>query len=163
MVCRFVKAFYVPNEFVFNFVPFLKYPLKAPEGLIWNKEKTRQFFEQYRQVSQKHERGVLVGEFGVNVRQGLYGEEKWVKDCLSCFKELGFHWTYWTYKALKYWVSPDGIYSYVQNPKWVNRLGPLMGWETYHIHWPADKEAMIRSWHTDQFVLNKEILKALNP
>ena len=33
----------------------------------------------------------------------------------ECFQEAGFHWTYWTYKAVKNHMFPDGIYSYFPN------------------------------------------------
>lgn len=151
---------YAPFEFAFNFIPHSSYPFKSPQG-GWNKKVTRRHLSQYKKISQKRDLPIFVGEFGVNARQGLFGEDRWLADVLKCFNDYGFHWTYWTYKAIKGGVMPDGIYSYVQNPPWVNRCGPLTGWDTYKQHWPSHQKAMIRSWHTEQFQVNKEILKVL--
>ena len=74
------------------------------------------------------------------------------------FKDMGFHWTYWTYKAVKNNIFPDGIFSYLKNPPWVNRAGPLTGWETYHLHWAESRREIIRSWRTEQYQANKVIL-----
>ncbi|MCK5013610.1 MAG: glycoside hydrolase family 5 protein [Candidatus Omnitrophica bacterium] len=151
---------YDPLDFVLNFVPHLSYPFKPSEG-GWNEEMIRRNLSRYQKISQKREIPFFAGEFGVNARQGLFGEDRWLADILKCFNDFGFHWTYWTYKAIKGPLMPDGIYSYVENPPWVNRIGPLTGWDTYKQHWPAQQNAMIHSWHTDQFQANKEILKVL--
>lgn len=148
--------YYIPLEFTFNFVPHMSYPLKK-----FKKDAMKKFLDQYARIAQKRRCPVLVGEFGVNVRQGIYGEEKWVKDAVSCFNESGFHWTYWTYKAVKNSMFPDGIYSFMDNPPWVNRPGPLQGWETWHLHWTKCRKEMVRSWETKSFVCNEHILKVL--
>ena len=88
--------------------------------------------------------------YGASKRLG----EKWVQ-------EFDFHWTYWTYKAIKNFSYPDGILSYRENPPWVNRGGPLMGWQTYPQQWKTAKRKMIRSWETKNFRENTKILKAL--
>lgn len=151
---------YEPLDFVFNYVPHLKYPPRL-EGRLWHKETVRRHLLKYKQISRKRGVPIYVGEFGINSRGGLFGEEKWLEDRLSCFKEYGFHWTYWTYKAVKNSLFPDGIYSYVENPPWVNRPGPLTGWDTYSTHWPKRRKEMIQSWHTGQFQANSLILKTL--
>ena len=115
----------------------------------------------YKKIAQKRDVPIFVGEFGVNARQGNFGEDRWLADMLKCFNDYGFHWTYWTYKAIKNQVFPDGIYSYVNNPAWVHRVGPLTGWDTYKQHWSKQQKPMIKSWHTDQFQANTEILKVL--
>jgi len=104
---------------------------------------------------------VFVGEFGGNYRGGCYGEHLWVQDMVDCFQEFGFHWTYWTYKAVKNGVFPDGLLSYYDNPPWVNRLGPRTGWETFARCWPARKAEMIESWETAQFKRNTHIAGVL--
>ncbi len=58
-------------------------------------------------------------------------------------------------------MLPDGIYSYVENPPWVNRLGPVTGWDTFKLCWKDHQKAMARSWHTDCFQVNTPILKVL--
>ena len=47
-----------------------------------------------------------MGEFGVNARDGHYGEIKWVADMLAIFKENNMHWTYWTYKTVANYSWP---------------------------------------------------------
>lgn len=145
---------YLPLEFTFNFVVHLQYPRGTKEIL-------RRLLSGYAELAQKKQRPIYVGEFGVNARQGRDGEDEWVKDILSCFQEFGFHWTYWTYKAVKNSVFPDGIFSYTQNPPWVNRGGPSLGWDTYSSLWPRHKKQMIESWKTENFSLNTAILDAL--
>ncbi len=151
---------YEPLEFAFNFIPRLSYPLKSSKGR-WDKNVMRKNLLRYKKISQKRSVPIFAGEFGVNARQGHFGEDRWLADILKCFNDFGFHWTYWTYKAVKNSAFPDGIYSYGDNPPWVNRVGPLTGWDTYKQHWPKQQKAMARSWRTDQFQVNKEILKVL--
>jgi len=151
---------YEPIEFVFNFIPNLSYPLKSSKGK-WDRSVMRKNLARYKKISQRLGVPIFCGEFGVNTRQGNFGEDRWLADILKCFNDYGFHWTYWTYKAIKNGVFPDGIYSYIQNPPWVNRVGPLTGWDTYKQHWSKQQKAMTRSWHTDQFQANRKILKVL--
>ena len=151
---------YVPLEFTFNFIPHLHYPLKTKTN-SWGKKDLRKLLSGYSALAQKKQRPVLVGEFGVNDREGLYGEDQWVKDIVSCFKEFGFHWTYWTYKAIKNNVFPDGLLSYMENPPWVNRAGPAMGWDTYSALWPEKRRDIVESWKTENFAENSSILKVL--
>jgi aryl-phospho-beta-D-glucosidase BglC (GH1 family) len=151
---------YGPVHFVFNLVPGLVYPVKSPEGR-WDKSVTRRSLSRYAKISRAYERPVFVGEFGVNARYGLFGEDRWLQDVLKCFEDFGFHWTYWTYKAVKNGLFPDGIYSYVDNPPWVNRAGPLTGWDTYRQQWPVRHRAVVESWHTDRFQVNGQILSEL--
>ena len=115
----------------------------------------------YKKISLQKKRPIFVGEFGVNDRQGLYQEDVWLKDTLSCYKEFGFHWAYWTYKAVKNSLFPDGLYSYYPNPPWVNRAGPKQGWDTYADCWPKFKKNMIASWDTENFKENTKITKVL--
>ncbi|MBN1870190.1 MAG: cellulase family glycosylhydrolase [Candidatus Omnitrophica bacterium] len=151
---------YEPLEFVFNFVKNLSYPLKPARG-GWNETKIRRNLSRYLDISQKRNVPMFAGEFGVNVCGGMSGEDRWLADILKCFNDYGFHWTYWTYKAVKGGIFPDGLYSYVENPPWVNRPGPLTGWDTYKQHWPEHRKAMAQSWRTENFRLNKEIGKVL--
>ena len=150
----------MPSGFTFNFVPHLKYPVGSGKHR-WGKDTTRRLLKKYHTFSLKRGVPIYIGEFGVNYRQGLFGEDRWLRDNLDCFEEYGFHWTYWTYKAVKNSCHPDGILSYYENPPWVNRGGPLMGWETYKNHWPKSKNDMIRSWRTPYFQDNTVILKIL--
>jgi len=151
---------YEPVDFTFNFVSQLSYPMKSGRG-GWTKTTLQKHLGRYKKIS--HDRGVpvLVGEFGVNARNGFFGEDLWLRDMLACCRRYDFHWTYWTYKAVKNGVLPDGLYSYVDNPPWVNRLGPVTGWDTYKEHWSQHRRAMIQSWDTDRFQPNAPILKEI--
>lgn len=152
--------FYEPLEFTFNFVPLLHYPLKSAQG-VWDKDVMRRRMENYYLFAKERQRPVHVGEFGVNARGGIFGEHTYVRDIVNVFKEFGFHWNYWTYKAVKHYMFPDGIFSYYPNPAWVNRAGPVSGWNRWKDLWPKHKKEMTASWRTEEFTLNEKILKAL--
>ena len=152
--------YYEPLEFTFNFIPHLSYPLTYGFSR-WDMQQMRKRLESYAKFAQKKQRAIHVGEFGINYRQGHCGEVVYLRDIVSCFKDLGFHWNYWTYKAVKNAGFPDGIYSYYPNVPWVNRQGPKMGWDNYAAHWPAMKKEMIESWKTKEFMLNAPVLETL--
>lgn len=151
---------YEPLDFTFNFIPHLRYPAPGPEGLGDRRAMRERLFRRA-QTARRRGVPVLVGEFGVNSRGGLFGEDLWLKDMLACFQESGFHWTYWTYKAVKNSCFPDGLFSYYENPGWVHRQGPVSGWETYASCWKSCRNDMIGSWDTDRFRANTAILKIL--
>ena len=151
---------YQPMEFVFNFIPHLRYPLRT-KGKGFDKSALKKILLHYAKIAQRRSIPVFVGEFGVNNRQGLYGEGRWLKDILACFDELDFHWTYWTWKAVKNNIFPDGIISYLDNPPWVNRQGPALGWDNFARCWPKHKKDMMISWRSDRFTVNKDIAESL--
>ncbi|MDO8581111.1 MAG: cellulase family glycosylhydrolase, partial [Candidatus Omnitrophota bacterium] len=151
---------YEPLNFTFNFTFHLHYPVDT-KTIKCNKDILRAHLEKYYLESKKRKAPILVGEFGVNYRKGFFNEQQWVQDALACFHDFGFHWAYWTYKAIKNSFYPDGVFSYEPNPPWVNRGGPVTGWNTYSRLWPTRKKDMCESWHTDQFAKNDFILQAL--
>ncbi len=118
-------------------------------------------FSKYAVLAKKRKLPIYVGEFGVNYRNGFYNEHLWLKDTLDLFNEFGFHWTYWTYKAVKNAHFPDGALSYYANPPWVKRDGPVFGWHNYKFLWPSRRNEMVESWKTKSFKENMHILKAL--
>jgi len=148
--------YYGNLEFTFNFVPGLKYPMTPLD-----RGAMRKFLSAYQKISQKRQVPIFVGEYGANSRKGLFGEDVWVKDVLACFDEFRFHRTYWTYKAVKNHMFPDGIFSYYPNSPWVNRPGPKCGWETWNLLWSSRKKDIIRSWLTANFEVNQSIEKVL--
>lgn len=152
--------FYHPLEFTFNLVPQLSYPVRSRLG-TFDRRAMGRMLEPYAQFGKKQQRPIFVGEFGVNARDGLYGESGWLKDILACFAQKDFHWTYWTWKAVKNSVFPDGVYGYHDNPAWVNRGGPRTGWETYADCWPHYRLEMAMSWRTEKFQENTEISRIL--
>jgi endo-1,4-beta-mannosidase len=152
--------YYGALEFTFNFTPGLHYPIKSSLGL-WGRSAMAKFLSSYARLAKTRQVPIFVGEYGVHNRAGLHGEDTWVKDVLSCFDEFGFHRTYWTYKAVKNHMFPDGIFSYYPNSPWVNRPGPKSGWDTWSTLWLSKKKEMIRSWSTKAFEVNKPIEKVL--
>lgn len=154
--------FYEPIAFTFNFEPQLKYPLNT-KNHKWNSKVTGEALARHVKVARQRNRPVLVGEFGVNVRQGLYGETQWLAETLEWFEQYDFHWTYWTYKAVKNSMFPDGLYSYLPNSPWVNRHGPKSGWETYAMLWREHHAKIMASWKTKEFRCNREISSVLKP
>jgi len=153
---------YEPLQFTFNFIPHLRYPLKGKASPIqWNEKVTRDHLLTYKKFSERRHVPIHVGEFGVNYREGVYGEHIWLKEVLKCFNDYGFHWNYWTYKAVKHFMFPDGVMSYYPNTVWVNRPGPLYGWETYHSHWKDKRREMIESWDSKSFTVNTKVLEEL--
>ena len=82
----------------------------------------------YAKLAKEYQAPILVGEFGVYGRDNKHGEMNWLSDVVQSFEEHSFHWTYWTYKAIKNVTFPDGMKSYYPNDAWVNRRGPVTGW-----------------------------------
>ena len=152
--------FYEPLEFTFNFVPGLRYPLSGGKSR-WDKAFMRQRLLGTVKLARKQGRALWCGEFGVHARDGFYGEDRWLADILGAFKAMDIHWTYWTWKAVGHFMFPDGIYSYRENPPWVNRPGPLTGWDTWADCWQDRQKDMAASWKTENFVANTKILTVL--
>ncbi len=152
--------FYHPMDFTFNFVPLLSYPLRY-QGIRWDKAMLRRMVASYAKIAKDYPAPVFVGEFGVQSRDNREGELDWLSDVVQCFNEKDFHWTYWTYKAVKNTIFPDGILSYYPNDPWINRQGPQVGWDTYAKLWPTHKEQIIESWKSKHFTLNQKVARAL--
>ena len=148
--------FYEPLECTFNFYPGLRYPMPG-----WDRDVMRRRLEASLKIAQQRGRALWCGEFGVHSRDGHYGEAAWVEDIISHFQAMGIHWTYWTWKAVKHYMFPDGIMSYRPNDPWVNRQGPETGWDCWAGQWPVSKAGMIASWRTAAFTQNEVIVKAL--
>ena len=153
--------FYSPLEFVFNFVRNLRYPGKIGND-YWSKARLKNILNKYFRLRKKWHMPIFAGEFGQNSRcPYCHREYSWIRDTLSLFRQYGFHWTYWTYKSIAQGLYPDGIYQYQENPAWVNRQGPVSGWETYYSLWRRHKKEICLSWKTDNFVLNRPLAAIL--
>lgn len=151
---------YAPVEFTFNLNRSLYYPGKV-YNITWNKKTLEFLLKTYVSFKNNNKVPIYVGEFGVNARDGYYGEIDWVKDMLDIFKKHSFSWTYWTYKTIANSLYPDGIFRYLGNPAWVKREGPVYGWENFASQWPKEKGRMISSWRTENFKLNNKLCSAL--
>ena len=153
--------FYMPIEFLFSFVRNLRYPGRVGNR-HWSRTTLKQVLSKYYQLKKNWRVPIYVGEFGQNSRCAYCHKEfAWLSDTLALFKQFGFHWTYWTWKAIALGIYPDGIYQYQENPAWVNRQGPIFGWETYYSLWPRHKKEICASWRTENFTLNKPLTSLL--
>ena len=148
--------FYQPLNFSFNFRPDFSYPGRI-DGQYWAKGKIRSYLKHYYKKAKEWKVPIYVGEFGINYRWGCCGELEYLKDTLEVFEEFGFHWSYWTYKAVCNRIYPDGIYQYCENPPWINRSGLIQGWETFPSLWKKRRKEIVSSWRTESFKENKEI------
>jgi len=151
---------YQPIDYTFNFSPFLKFPGKI-NGAIWNEARVRKHLEPYYEFSKRNKVKIFVGEFGINWRGGGFGEIRWLESILKAFNDFNFDYTYWTYKAIANNVFPDGICQSIENCKYINRQGPVSGWETYLDLWGKEKDNIVNFWRTDNFVVNKKITNTL--
>ena len=153
---------YQPINFTFNFHPHLKYPGYI-DGKYWDSKQIFKMIIQYHQLAEKWQVPIYVGEFGINYRSAkYYGELRYLRDVLECFKRFGFHWTYWTYKAVANGLYPDGIYQYLPDFPWVKREGPILGWENFYHLWKKHKGKIAASWKTEKFSENRYISKLLS-
>lgn len=148
---------YLPVDFVFNFERDLVYP-GTVNGMPWSRKQLELMARGYQILQEIVGVPLLIGEFGVNWRGGHYGEARWVEDMIGIFEKFGWSWTYWTYKSVANAVQPDGIFRYTKNPAWVNRNGPVYGWETFSSHWMKEKMNMAASWRTENFDINEKLL-----
>ncbi len=154
--------FYDPLDFTFNFVPDLSYPFRSANGSpLFTKSTLRKILSRYHALAQSKGRPLFIGEFGINYRQTFFGEDKWLADVLDIFRDWDFHWTYWTYKAVKNHIFPDGLLSFYQNPSWVRREGPILGWDNFGEQWLKNKRKMCLSWQTPSFKPNEGLLRVL--
>lgn len=152
---------YLPLNFTFNFQPHLRYPGYI-DGKYWDSKRVYNYIARYHKLAEKWQVPIYVGEFGINYRSpGYYGELRYLKDLLQCFKRFGFHWTYWTYKAVAGGLYPDGIYQYLPNSPWVKREGPILGWENFYHLWKKHKHQIAASWKTEKFSKNKYLAQLL--
>jgi aryl-phospho-beta-D-glucosidase BglC (GH1 family) len=151
---------YQPINYTFNFRPFYSFGHQI-EGEAWDKEKIKKYLEPYFIFSQKNNVRIYVGEFGINWRGGYFGELDWLNSMLNAFEEFNFDYTYWTYKAIAGYVFPDGIYQHIADNKYINRSGPVYGWENYLKYWGEGNQQIVDFWLTKNYTPNKEIISLL--
>lgn len=154
-----IHAYPIP-DFAFNWERGLRYPGRF-YGIPWDRDMFERLATPYRTFSVENDVPVYIGEFGVNYRDGHYGEIECADDMISVFEKFDLHWTYWTYKSVANSIFPDGVFRYLKNPSWVNRQGPLSGLETFAAHWPKEKGRMISSWRTENFTRNDKLYSVL--
>lgn len=152
--------FYEPVRFVFNYQPDLTWPNRK-NGIFGSRAGLMTRLQGYQKLAKKWRVPILVGEFGINWRNGTCGEKTWVGEILKIFDQLGWHWTYWTYKAVNVAAWPNGLYQYQLNPPWVKRQGPVSGWENFYELWPKLSGKISRSWRTKKFKSNRDLVRLL--
>ena len=153
---------YQPINFTFNFQPYLRYP-GVIDGQYWDKKRVYDYIAQYHKLAKKWQVPIFVGEFGINYRSPrYYGELRYLRDVLDCFRKFGFHWTYWSYKAVANGLYPNGIWQYLPNSPWIKREGPILGWENFYHLWKKQKRQIASSWKTEKFTENKYLSRLLS-
>lgn len=153
--------FYSPLSYVLNLTPHKKYPGKI-DGEFWNRAKISEVLSRYNRIQERFKLPILVGEFGIASRcVACNAEFKWVGDTLSAFKRFGFHWTYWTYKAVSNNIFPDGLYQYLENEPWVLRENLKSGWDNFCQPEDSKRNTILRSLKTENFTLNKGLYQSL--
>jgi aryl-phospho-beta-D-glucosidase BglC (GH1 family) len=156
---------YDPVYFAFNLIHGLKYP-GIINGKKWNKTALRNYYQKHADFARKNKVPILVGEFGISSRcPNCHAELKLINDVLDVFKSLGWHWTYWTYKAVAGMSYPDGLFQLNKNPFWLKRLHHTQGLENfYEIAGKGknkDFQEFGRTLRTSYFDLNKPLLRIL--
>ncbi len=152
---------YLPLSYTFNFRPFYRFPGRI-EGVDWDKSRIYRYLEPYYKFSRKNRVKIFVGEFGINWRGGFWGELKWLKAILEAYEDFEFGYTYWTYKAVAGPFFPDGLYQYIDNSKYVNRPGPLRGWDVYPALWKKEKREIADFFKTLNFTPNRGLITLLS-
>ncbi|UCG35012.1 MAG: cellulase family glycosylhydrolase [Candidatus Omnitrophota bacterium] len=151
---------YQPLSYAFNFTPFLKFPGRI-DGVLWDEGRIYRYLEHYYKFSSKYKVRIFVGEFGINWRGGFWGELNWIKAILKAFKDFGFDYTYWTYKAVAQNCFPDGLYQYISDSEYINRPGPEYGWDNYFSLWGNKKQGLAQFLRTKNCTPNKKIISVL--
>jgi endoglucanase len=142
--------FYEPADFTFDWLPGSTYPGKIKEKL-WNKNTLKKKLAAYAKLGLP----VFLGEFGVASRCPACGHEFcWVKDLLEVVEQLGFHWTYWTYKSVRGMNFPDGLYQLSDRRDIVGVRPLVSGMDNYYGILKERQEEFFALWRTDNFTRN---------
>ncbi|MFA4858846.1 MAG: cellulase family glycosylhydrolase, partial [Candidatus Margulisiibacteriota bacterium] len=148
--------FYEPTEFTFNTDPTLHYPGKV-HGKLWDRAAIKQYLSQYAQYNVP----VYVGEFGVSAGDTAAADTacpaaddkyRWVAEVVSVMCDLGYHWTYWTYKSVAGMPWPDGLYQISEYFTGMKNVGRQLA---------ADKGRFYENLDTSRFKLNHRLLDLL--
>jgi len=151
---------YQPHHYTLGLVPALKFPGTAPDG-YWDAGVLRRHLDSYYDFSRSAAMPIFVGEFGVNWRGGYVGELSYLRAVVDILDEMGFDWTYWTYKAVAGHLFPDGLYQYVADDKYVARCAVDPGWGTYARHWRRSREKIVDFWRTGNYTPNSKLIDVL--
>ncbi|MFH0887293.1 MAG: cellulase family glycosylhydrolase [bacterium] len=139
---------YDPLEFTFNRDPATKYPGKV-NGFYWDRSASYKKIKKYAE----YKCPILVGEFGFASAKNEDGLT-WLRDILSIFDKLDYHWTYWTYKAVQGQPFPDGLLQYTPDEELngMNNIGEQL---------LNNKQALYEALDTRHFNLNQPLMNLL--
>jgi endoglucanase len=152
---------YHPVHYTFNLVKGLTYP-----GIIGGRKfgfrDLHSHYKKYADFARRHRVPIYAGEFGTSSRCACcHSEFRWVDDIIRIFDEFGWHWTYWTYKAVAGMMYPDGLFQLNRNPFWVKREGNVFGWETLYDLKSSQLAEFQRTIRTEYFDLNLGLMRIL--
>lgn len=149
--------FYEPAEFSFNDDPTLSYP-GVINGVKCNRETIRAKLAEY----QKYGVPVYVGEFGAASRMAEQrGAYRWVEDVKTVLNQLGYHWTYWTYKSVAGMPFPDGLYQFFEPKDIFAKDTDHPGMQNVVQQLKSDKKRFYEYLDTKKFRLNERLASLL--
>ncbi|MEK7376033.1 MAG: glycoside hydrolase family 5 protein [Candidatus Margulisiibacteriota bacterium] len=153
--------YYQPVEFTFNWLPGSTYPGNIL-GKKWDKKEIERIIRGFAQFAKRLKRPLYCGEFGVASRCDCCAKEyKWVDDVISLFKKYGIHWTYWTYKSVKGMPLPDGLYQLSDASGIIGNAATKSGMDNIYDIFRSRRNDLFRLLSTENFVINKKLLKIL--
>ncbi|WP_419646580.1 glycoside hydrolase family 5 protein [Victivallis vadensis] len=80
--------------------PAITYPGQI-EGVMWNRERIRETLQPVIDFQKRHNCKIYVGEFSAIA--WAPGAEKFLNDCIEVFEELGWDWTYHSFRESPVW------------------------------------------------------------
>lgn len=155
--------FYRPVEFTFKWQPGSVYPGQIA-GKKWTKLELAKELKKYADFAKSISRPLYLGEFGMASRSDYCGQEfKWLEDVLWLFEEFGFHWSLWTYKAVKGMSLPDGLFQLSDSSGIIGNAGTQTGMDNFYMILKTRREDFFRLWQTSNFKMNKFVHNILKP
>ncbi len=79
-------------------LPFPKYPGTEWEGLVWNRDTIRDFYQPWRELETSGTK-VHIGEFGCYNHTPNEVALRWFKDLFSVFREFGWGFSLWNFQG----------------------------------------------------------------
>jgi aryl-phospho-beta-D-glucosidase BglC (GH1 family) len=145
--------FYVPVNFTFNWDPLLCCP---------GKKELKGHLKPFREIQNRDNVPVLVGEFGVASRCPVCNSElKWVEHALAIFREFGWSWSYWTYKSVAGALVPDGVYR-IFDHEMFRRDSDAPGMENVIKVLKTGEKRFYKTLDTSNFKLHRKLQKILS-
>lgn len=103
---RFIKHLFYPTGSANVSEVISKLPKNTPHWIVqslyksWDKEQLRRALEPVLAWREKHQRPVIITEFGVyKIQVDAASRHRWLRDTISLFQEENLHWTFWSYEG----------------------------------------------------------------